>query len=214
MTTSRTTYRPAGTNPARDRLALVVAGLAAAAGPWASGAVAQSAVLIDIEDTTLLPGQSTMVTLSAAWPPSEWAMAVIVTDLGMPDGAGVWTDLVGLGAMRGPGATPGVASEGGVSGIVATQLNFGPSGWMPDRSNPIAFWRGTFTAPDVVASPYEFDLTTMTSRFDVYIRPDSVEMRSYLPGLAEGRETIRVVPAPASLAVIAMGGVLASRRRR
>jgi hypothetical protein len=179
-----------------------------------SACIAQSAVLIDVEDTTLLPGQSTTVTLSAAWPPSEYAMAVIATELQMPIDAGAWSDLEILGRMDGPGATAGAPSDHGVSGIFAAQINFGPSGWMPDRSNPIAFWRGTFTAPDMVASPYEFDLTTLTTRFDVYTMPDSVETRSYLAGLVEGRETIRVVPAPASLALLAGGGWAAFRRRR
>lgn len=184
--------------------------------PLACGAacLAQSAVHIDVEDTTLLPGQNTTVTLSAAWPPSEWAMAGIVADLMMPDGAGAWSEMEVLGAMRGPGSTSGVAAGDGVAGIIAAQLNVGPTGFMPDRSNPIAFWRATFTAPADVGAPYEFDLTTLTSRFDVYIMPDSMATRSYLDGLTEGRQTIHVVPTPASVTLLATGALASLRRRR
>ena len=181
---------------------------------WSGGAFAQSAVLVEIDDTTLEPGQSTTVMLSAAWPSAEYAFAVIGTGIMMPDGVGAWSDMELIPVMDGPGTSPGVATSQGVNDILGAQLNFGPGGFEPDFSNPIRFWRGTFTAPDIVATAYEFDLTTITSRFEVYIEPMSHESRSYLADVVEGRETIRVIPAPASLALLGLSGLVLGRRRR
>lgn len=180
----------------------------------AATAAAQSEVIMTIDDTTLRPGESTVVTLSAAWPPSEYAFASIRTAIDASVDVGVWSDLEVIPVMDGPGATPGVASGSDVAGIFAWQVNFPPAGAEPDFSNPIRFWRGTYTAPDVVSAPIDVELTTMTSEFEVYFMPRSLETRSYLGGLVEGSGVIRVIPAPMSAMVLGLGGVLAVRRRR
>jgi len=79
-----------------------------------------------------------------------------------------------------------------------------------DPTNPIAFWQATYTA----SAEGVIDLSTDTSRFDVYIDRDSSTSESRMSGLTEGSGTITVVPAPASLALLGLGGLAAARRRR
>ena len=162
----------------------------------------------------LLPGQSTTVTLWAAFPSSMLAMAGIVTDLESSEGDLGWSDLRLIPPMNGPGTSTGVLGGTGVAGIIAGQLNFPGTGWGPDGSNPISFWRATFTAPAEVATPFDVSLSTITSRFDVYFSRDSIESRSFLEGLTEGQATIHVVPAPAGAVVLGLGVLVAGRRRR
>lgn len=174
---------------------------------------AQYAILFDIEDDTLLPGQSTTITLAAAHAPSEWAMATVGTRLIASTGSDGLSDWALIAPMSGPGTTPGGPSPTGIDGIIAGQLNFPPGGVPGLPTNPIDFWRVTYTAPTDVAAPFDLLLSTDTSRFEVYPFRDSVFGESRLDLLVEGNATIRVIPAPASALVLA-GLALATRCRR
>lgn len=176
-------------------------------------AVAQSAVLIEVDEPELRPGQSTAVTMWAAWPDGDYAMCCVVTDLLASMGAAGWSDVEIVSPMDGPGATIGDATVAGFEGITAAQLNFPPTGG-PSGDNPIAFWRASYTAPHDVGSPYDLELSTRTSRFDVYIGPDDPLGHSRLDGLTEGSATIRVVPAPAGVLALGLGLAVHSFRRR
>ena len=180
----------------------------------ASAALAQSSVIIDVENPVLAPGESTTVTLWAAWPTSMLAMAGIVTDLESSEGDLGWSDLRLIPPMTGPGSSVGVLGGTGVAGIIAGQLNFPCAGCGPDGSNPISFWRATFTAPAEVATPFDVSLSTSTSRFDVYFSRESRESRSFLEGLTEGHATIHIIPAPAGVLLLSMGVLMSQRRRR
>ncbi|UYV13007.1 MAG: hypothetical protein NCW75_01670 [Phycisphaera sp.] len=180
----------------------------------ATPALAQSSVIIDVDEPTLLPGQSTTVTLSAAFPTFEYAMAGIATDLLSSVGATGWSDVSLVTPMDGPGTSIGVPTSDGFERILAGQLNFGPAGFEPSLDNPIAFWQATYTAPVDPTRAFEVDLSTMTSRFEVYIMPDSHESRAYLDDLVEGSATIHVIPAPAGASVLALGLAAGTRRRR
>lgn len=183
--------------------------LLAAANP----VLAQSAVLIDIDNPTLRPGESTTVTLWAAWPEHEYAFARTMTNLETSVGSEGWSDFELIPPMLFVGTTPGEASATGVDGIFAWQVNFSPAGHEPDRSNPIDFWRATYTAPFDVSSPMAIDLSTRTTEFEAYFMPDSLETHSYLDGLVEGSATIHVIPAPAGAFALGIGIALAGRRR-
>ena len=186
---------------------LAVAGVAAAAG-------AQSITIEKSTDEDLQPGDSVVVTLSAGYGAGDYAVAGIATDFISSVGSTGWSDLALIAPMDGPGTTEGVGSASGVDGILAGQLNFPPVPIYADPTNPIAFWSATYTAPDVVDDPFTIDLSTDTSRFDVYIARASSRSETRLDDLAEADGFINVVPAPASLALLGLGGLAAARRRR
>ncbi|MEO1278168.1 MAG: hypothetical protein AAFV77_04350 [Planctomycetota bacterium] len=184
--------------------------IAAALFAFPALALAQGAVIIEVDDDTLLPGQSTTVTLSAQW--TDYAMCCVFTDLVASTGDAGWSDLALIAPMDGPGTSEGVLAPIGVDDIIAGQLNF-PPGSFPPPPNPLPFWRATYTAPDDVIAPFDVDLTTETSLFEVYVERGTQETRDLLPGLVEGSATIRVIPAPASVTVLALG-LITNRRRR
>ncbi|MEQ8316950.1 MAG: PEP-CTERM sorting domain-containing protein [Phycisphaerales bacterium] len=185
---------------------LAVAGVAAAA-------TAQS-ISIDVANPTLNPGESTTVTLSAGYGGGDYAIAGVGTDFISSVGSTGWSDVQLIAPMDGPGTSAGAPSGTGVDGIIAGQLNFPIAGIYADPTNPIAFWSATYTAPAVVADAFTVDLSTDTSRFDVYVSRDAALSESRLGDLREGQGAINVVPAPASLALLGLGGLAAARRRR
>ena len=178
-----------------------------------STALAQSSVIIDVESSVLMPGESTTVTMWAAFPTSEFAMAGIATDLLSSIVGEGWSDLELVRPMdSGPGTTPGAPVAWGVEGILAGQIYFPPDPSL-DPSNPIAFWRAIYTAPPEVATPMEVELSTRTSQFMVYTRPEGTAL-SFLDGLVEGGATIHVVPAPVGAVVLGVWVLATGRRRR
>jgi hypothetical protein len=185
---------------------LAVAGMAAVA--------AAQSIVIDVANPTLNPGESTSVTMTATYGGTDYAVAGVATNLVSSVGSDGWSDIALIAPMNGPGTSAGVASGTGVDGIIAGQLNFPPAGIFADPSNPIAFWSATYTAPAVVADAFTVDLSSRTTRFDTYIRRDSSLSESRLADLREGAAGINVVPAPASLALLGLGGLAAARRRR
>ena len=185
---------------------LAVAGVAAAA--------AAQSINIDVANPTLGPGESTTVTMTAGYGGTDYAVAGIATNFISSVGSDGWSDLALIAPMNGPGTSAGAPSGTGVDGIIAGQLNFPPAMIYAVAANPIAFWSATYTAPAVVDTPFTVDLNTRTSRFDVYVRRDSSLSESRLADLAEGQGAINVVPAPASLALLGLGGLAAARRRR
>lgn len=174
------------------------------------------AITIDIDEPLLAPGQSTSVTLRAGFDPGDFAMAGVWTDLlasAPADLDGAWSEWAVVVPMDGPGTTAGDPDgAGGFTSIIAGQLLFPPASFPADPTNPIAFWTATFTAP-LDGGDYWVDLSTSTSRYNVYLSRESSLSESRLDQLVEGQGRIFVVPAPATSAVLALG-LLATRRRR
>lgn len=201
--------------PDRDRRAtaiLAAAGVALAASTTALGQ-ADPRIIIDIENPDIATvGGSTAVRLFAQFDDaSDYAIAGVATRLVSDQGGAGWSDFRLVSPMDGPGTSAGSSSATGVDGILAGQLNFPPAGIFADPTNPIAFWEATYSVP-VGAGPMVLNLSTVTSRFDVYIDRDMAASESRLDGLTEGSGRITVTPAPASALVLL--GLLAVRRRR
>ncbi|MFI4916093.1 MAG: hypothetical protein ACIAS6_06255 [Phycisphaerales bacterium JB060] len=178
----------------------------------AGTALAQYEITIDVDNPVLRPGESTTVTMLAGFDPIKYAMAGIATDLVASTGSLGLSDAALVSPMDGPGTTAGSPSATGYDGIIAGQLNFFNVSYA-DPTNPIAFWEATYTAPVDVTNPFDVDLSTMTSRYDVYPEMQRASSESQLSELVEGAATIRVIPAPASASLLAVG-LLAMRRRR
>ncbi|MFG0285477.1 MAG: PEP-CTERM sorting domain-containing protein, partial [Phycisphaerales bacterium JB039] len=98
-----------------------------------------------------------------------------------------------------------------VTGIIVGQLNFPPGMIFADPSNPIDVWKADFTVTDFTART--IDMKTTTTQFAVYPSRDSSISETRSP-VSEGAASIEVVPAPASLALLGLGGLAAARRRR
>lgn len=192
-------------------LCLTAAGLAHAQGP--------GEVIIEIDEPVLALGESTTVRLLAGFDSArDFAVAGVATSLlADPHGhdiAAAWSDVALVSPMDGPGTTFGTPDAGGYTGILAGQLNFPSTGGGADTSDPIAFWQATFTAPTDQGF-FFVDLSTQTTRFDVYIERDSSRAEARLDGLTEGSGRISIVPAPAGgLVGLAALSFASARRRR
>ena len=178
----------------------------------ATTALAQPAITIDVETPVLMPGESTVVTVWAGFDADDYAMALVATDLISSVGSAGWSEAQLVAPMDGPGTWVGEPSATGYDQIIARQLH-GLAGIYGDDSNPIAFWRATYTAPVDVASAFGIDLTTASADYDVYIDRESALSESRLADLTEGSATIRIIPAPASALVLALGVACVRRRR-
>lgn len=200
--------------------AIAVLAAASLGTPAIAQTIPDAGIVIEVDQTRLLPGQSTRVTMAAAWPePFSFKIAGVATDLNISTGPAGWSDIALIAPMDGPGTTPGVLAASGVEGILAGQLHFPPGGGCPFGicpERPTLFWGATYTAPADPAAPFEVDLLTDTSRFDVYTDPTSGLSVSVLDQVVEGQATIRVVPAPAgaSLFVLGLAGTAMRKRDR
>ncbi len=180
----------------------------------AGTALAQYEITIDVENPVLRPGESTTVTLHASFDPSLWAMAGVAGDLLSSVGSTGFSDAMIPDPMTIPRGvvTPGEATDRGFEGFVANQINFF-NVMYADPTNPIPFWTATYTAPADTAAPFDVELMTATTRYDVFWSRGSAGSESHLADLVEGSATIRVIPAPASALVLALGAVAVRRRR-
>ncbi|UYV13808.1 MAG: hypothetical protein NCW75_05860 [Phycisphaera sp.] len=171
-----------------------------------------------VDEPVLAPGDSTTVMLEVAFTTADYAVAGVATDLladTLPgsDISGAWSDWQLVAPMSGPGTTAGLPDGlGSFTGILAGQLNFPPAGIYSDPSNPIAFWQATFTAP-LDSGGFRVDLTTDTSRLDMYPSRDSSLSESRLDLVVEGEASLFLVPAPAGALVLGLGLAPFGRRR-
>ncbi len=109
------------------------------------------------------------------------------------------------------GVNPGTGSAGGVSGVVwGFGFGFWPWTFHPAPYNPATVWQGTFTATaggNVGVSFGGFETTQVVT--DTPPLPTLIAAAQTLGGTG----TINI-PAPATLALLGLGGVAALQRRR
>ncbi len=200
------------------RITITIVTLAAMTAVATAQTIPQTGIVIDVEHLELTPGQSTRVTMAAAWPESfSFKIAGVLTDLTISTGPEGWSDIALFAPMDGPGTTAGVLTASGVEGIIAGQLHFPPLGGCPHGicpERPTLFWGATYTAPTDPTAPFDIDLLSDTTRFDVYTDPSSGRSVSVLDQVVEGSATIQVIPAPGGTMAITMGLAAVARRRR
>lgn len=190
-----------------------MARVAVASGLLAAGAaIGQSDRLFFEVSNDIGPSRpSAVVTLWATHDPRDFAVAAMGG--GLEASEGTWSDIAIVPPMDGPVTTPGtVVDARRVEGIIAGQLHFIGAGIYADPSNPIAVWRGEIEVLDF--TPRTIGLASLINRFDVYVSAESSFIDSRLSTLEQAAGTIRVVPAPASGAILVLGVLTAAGRRR
>ncbi len=161
-----------------------------------------------------MPGDRSIITMTASFSPMDYAMAGIGTDLVINEIQGRLENPRLIAPMDGPGTTAGAVSATGIDGIIAGQLNFPIAGIYADPTNPIAFWAVDWVYEvDDPSNPVLIDVVTRTRRFDVYTDRLLATSEFRVDELEEGALLI-AVPAPAGWLPLLAGVPLASRRRR
>jgi hypothetical protein len=187
----------------------VVAGFAAAAA--AQGTLTYSWAVSDTGngDGLIEPGESALLTMTGAMDPGATGFAGSIFDI---KGVSNWdTGSVDayenmLDALTGPGA---LQANNDITGIEAFQLPplFNPNF---DASNPVTLYKITWTPSDYSSRTVEVGDTNHLNN-DVYT--DTFGTSVPYQGIT-GLASFQVVPAPASLALLGLGGLVAGRRRR
>lgn len=114
-------------------------------------------------------------------------------------------------AFTDPGQVGGTPMGGDVTGIITGQLQFPAGSLFADTSDPILIWSGTWSTTDFTNR--FVDLQTETDRYSLYL--DDTGLSSQVTStVLEAAGQIEVIPAPASLALVGLGGLVALRRRR
>ncbi|HZW08755.1 MAG TPA: PEP-CTERM sorting domain-containing protein [Phycisphaerales bacterium] len=186
----------------------VVAGIAAAAS--AQGVMTISWTMSDTGngDGILEAGETGVATLWALMEPGATGFAGSIYDLNgdarYADGTHTFDNY--LDDLTNDGTDQG---NGHVTGIESFQL---PAAFNPnfDGSNPIALGQLTYTPNSYAAGVATFS-TENHLNFDVYTDDFGTSV-SYTGVVTPGAFTI--IPAPASMALLGLGGLVAGRRRR
>lgn len=154
------------------------------------------------------PGGTLKVELWAAFDPGQYAFAAAALGVnGDPTGdfSNPKTPFTSLPQV------PGTPAGGNVTGIQTGQLHFPLAGILANTANPIKIWEADWTDNNFTARTV--NLSSASTKFDLYINSNGTS-QSFLSSLAEAKGTIEVIPAPASLALLGLGGLVAGRRRR
>lgn len=182
-----------------------------AAAGIAATASAQS-IEFELSDPVLrAPADSTLVTVYADPGPADYALLLAIFNVHASETG--WSEnmtLIPATAAPPVALDPGTIMGASVTGIDVRQLTIGLT---PDPGR-IPAWSAVFTIADI--APRMIELSTETTRFEVYeVDPFTVlipEIRSLTP--TEGAARITVVPAPAGLALLGLGGLAAAHRQR
>ena len=186
-----------------------VAGAALGMAAMASATVTPNTYEIRVSNPVSPGMPSTTVEVYADWDSdlfyafaaAEWSLRGDMTgDFSGP--ASAFTD---------PGQEGGTPMDGDVVDIVTGQLQFPAGSIFADTSDPILIWSATWSTTDF--TPRTVDLATDTIRYSLYL--DDTGLSSDVTStVLEAAGQIQVIPAPASLALVGLGGLAALRRRR
>lgn len=186
-----------------------IAGAALGAASMASATVTPNTYEIRVSNVVSPSQPSTTVEVYAEWD-SDLFYAFAAAEWNLRgDTSG---DFSGpASAFTDPGQAGGTPGAGDVMNIVTGQLHFPSGGFDADTNDPILIWSGTWSTTDFTAR--FVDLTTETDRYNLYL--DSIGTSSDVTStVLEAAGQIQVIPAPASLALVGLGGLAALRRRR
>ena len=167
----------------------------------AAGATAQITVLC-----AFTPGVGQNVTTSLGALP---VMGLESGGFSIVGSGGSWSGLSLLAPVNFPfGTTVGTVAGGNVTGAI-WGTGFVPPA-VPSTVNPTPIWRGTFTMPNANVT-----LTlTGNGQGGLWAGPHSSGLAVVANGAQAGAQATILVPAPASLALLGLGGLVAARRRR
>lgn len=128
-------------------------------------------------------------------------------DILSDDPTGAWSNLTVPFPPNLP-MSVGTPGNGNVVGISVAQLHFPPSGFYANTANPIMIWAGEWSTVDL--TPRLVEISTSTLLASAYHNTSGFLTLDVSEALAQ----IQVIPAPVSLATIALAAFAVRRRRR
>jgi hypothetical protein len=168
----------------------------------------------------LAPGASGTVTVLVGFTPGVGGAVTGGAVLGLSSGAfgitgnsGSWSANVGIAPynfLAGVATNPGTPAGSNVNGVIWGN-GFGPPLGTVSTVNPTPVWSATFTAGATNAVIN----VVPSGAHGVWYMPTGGTISSELTSTAvQGASATILVPAPASLALLGLGGLVAARRRR
>lgn len=115
-------------------------------------------------------------------------------------------------AVSGPAASDPLFFVANGNNVISGQLHF-PPGVNANPANPFDIFEATFTANDFTSS-YTVDITTATNQLSLYNSASGPQATAVQATELAGTIQVIGVPAPSSLALVGLGGLVATRRRR
>ena len=160
-------------------------------------ALAQSSpytIHIAVDPPVIEPGQTAEIELRAGFDGDrDYAMHAVFMSLLCSSGGDAFSGIDLISPLDGVGTSAGAATPLGVEGIVAGQRNIPTADLYADPTNPIPFWRGTYTAGPVVGATQAVEVRTETTRYAVYPFRRGEFPESRLNEFDETAATLRIV---------------------
>jgi MYXO-CTERM domain-containing protein len=179
----------------------------------ATAATAQTAGTYEIRSSNVVTPAtpSTTIEIWATWSDPAAGFVFGGGNYDLTAGDGVFSGETNV--LNGPGSSAGVAAGNTVTGGANGQLHLPALGFIGSQDNPILMASYTWTTGDFTARNVAVD----SSNTNNFIVADFVTgaTTNLFPGeFRDGAGSIVVTPAPSALALLGLGGLVATRRRR